>query len=114
MTFCEGCKHSRIFQSFRYALECAIIPQPPHACCLYIVWFIKLTGYFRAGGTTATAEDLERMFFVMEQNGLLKPARILTGRFASYNLQFARIGNGHGHWQATFLVQKRSPSWQIP
>ena len=58
---------------------------------LYIVWFIKL-GYFRAGGTKATAEELERMFFVMEQNGLLKPERILTGK-----LQIARIGNGHGH-----------------
>jgi pyridoxine kinase len=48
---------------------------------LVIVWFINLTGYFRAGGTKATAEDLERMFFVMEQNGLLKPARILTGGY---------------------------------
>jgi len=31
------------------------------------------------GGTKSTAEELERMFSVMEQNGLLKPTRILTG-----------------------------------
>lgn len=32
------------------------------------------------GGTKATAEELERMFSVMEQNGLLRPTRVLTGR----------------------------------
>ena len=31
-------------------------------------------------GTKATAEELERMFSVMEQNGLLRPTRVLTGR----------------------------------
>jgi pyridoxine kinase len=32
------------------------------------------------GGTKATAEELGRMFAIMEQNGLLKPTRVLTGR----------------------------------
>ncbi len=33
------------------------------------------------GGTKATAEELERMFSIMEQNGILRPSRILTGMF---------------------------------
>ncbi|KAH9962620.1 Ribokinase-like protein [Russula dissimulans] len=41
--------------------------------------FSNHSGYHRIGGTKATAEELERMFSVMQQNGLLKPARILTG-----------------------------------
>jgi hypothetical protein len=43
------------------------------------VYFIKISGYTRMDGTKATAEELERMFSVMEQNGLLRPTRILTG-----------------------------------
>ncbi|KAH9995087.1 Ribokinase-like protein [Russula vinacea] len=41
--------------------------------------FSNHSGYNRMGGTKATAEELERMFSVMEQNGLLRPTRILTG-----------------------------------
>lgn len=41
--------------------------------------FSNHSGYTRMGGTKATAEELERMFSVMEQNGLLRPTRILTG-----------------------------------
>jgi len=41
--------------------------------------FSNHSGYHRIGGTKATAEELERMFSVMEQNGLLRPARVLTG-----------------------------------
>ncbi|KAH9981946.1 Ribokinase-like protein [Russula compacta] len=41
--------------------------------------FSNHTGYYRVDGTKATAEELGRVFSVMEQNGLLKPARILTG-----------------------------------
>jgi hypothetical protein len=39
----------------------------------------KFSGYARMGGTKATAEELERMLSVMEQNGLLRHTRILTG-----------------------------------
>jgi pyridoxine kinase len=41
--------------------------------------FSNHSGYNRIGGTKATAEELERMFSVMEQNGLLSPTRVLTG-----------------------------------
>ena len=44
----------------------------------YVVY--QISGYNRMGGTKATAEELERMFSVMEQNGLLRPTRVLTGR----------------------------------
>jgi hypothetical protein len=47
--------------------------------CLTFLLF-QISGYNRMGGTKATAEELERMFSVMEQNGLLRPTRILTGR----------------------------------
>ncbi|KAI9507672.1 Ribokinase-like protein [Russula earlei] len=43
------------------------------------VEFSNHSGYHRVGGTKATAEELERMFSVMEQNGLLRPKRVLTG-----------------------------------
>jgi len=49
--------------------------------------FIKIAGYQRSDGTKATAEELERMFSVMEQNGLLGPTRILTGRLRPDNIK---------------------------
>lgn len=49
--------------------------------------FVKFAGYLRSGGTKATAEELERMFSVMEQNGLLRPTRILTGRLRPDNVK---------------------------
>ncbi|KAI0289574.1 Ribokinase-like protein [Russula brevipes] len=47
--------------------------------CVNTVDFSNHSGYHRVGGTKATAEELDRMFSVMEQNGLLSPTRILTG-----------------------------------
>ncbi|KAI9440715.1 Ribokinase-like protein [Lactarius indigo] len=41
--------------------------------------FSNHSGYRRFGGTKASAEELDAMFSAMEQNGLLKPTRILTG-----------------------------------
>ncbi|KAI0272795.1 Ribokinase-like protein [Gloeopeniophorella convolvens] len=41
--------------------------------------FSNHAGYRRLRGTKATAEELTDMFSVLEQNGFLKPARILTG-----------------------------------
>ena len=59
-------------------------------------WFIKnFTGYQRSGGTKATAEELERMFSVMEQNGLLGPTRILTGRLRPDNVKSPALEMGH-------------------
>ncbi len=45
-----------------------------------LIQYIKPIGYRRFGGTKASAEELGAMFSAMEQNGLLKPARVLTGK----------------------------------
>ena len=36
-------------------------------------------GYGRFGGSRASAEDLSKIFEIMEQNELLLPERLLTG-----------------------------------
>ncbi|KZV72189.1 Ribokinase-like protein [Peniophora sp. CONT] len=41
--------------------------------------FSNHAGYHRAGGTKATATELANMFTIMEDNGFLKPSRLLTG-----------------------------------
>ena len=65
-------------------------------------WFIKLVGYGRIGGTKATAEDLERRFSAMEQNGLLKPTRILTGTLHPRCKQYPQISRiVNGPWTLT-------------
>ena len=46
----------------------------------YCNYVFQISGYNRTSGTKATAEELERMLSVMEQNGLLRPARVLTGK----------------------------------
>ena len=59
------------------------------------------------GGTKSTAEELERMFSVMEQNGLLRPTRILTGTLMPNRSQ--RIDRYSQSTQALYLVQKLCP-----
>lgn len=39
-----------------------------------------MTGYGRFGGSRATAEELAKLFGLMEQNGLLLCERLLTGK----------------------------------
>ncbi|KAI0251785.1 Ribokinase-like protein [Lactifluus subvellereus] len=41
--------------------------------------FSNHAGYRRSSGTKATPKELDDMFFILEQNGFLKPARVLTG-----------------------------------
>ncbi|KAI0247911.1 Ribokinase-like protein [Lactifluus subvellereus] len=43
------------------------------------VHFSNHAGYRRSSGTKATPKELDDMFFILEQNGFLKPARVLTG-----------------------------------
>lgn len=38
------------------------------------------SGYGRAGGTKASAEELNNIFGGMDQNELLRPDRLLTGK----------------------------------
>ncbi|EPQ56186.1 Ribokinase-like protein [Gloeophyllum trabeum ATCC 11539] len=44
--------------------------------------FSNHTGYGRFGGSRTTAEELSQMFRALEENGLLKPSRLLTGYIA--------------------------------
>ena len=38
-------------------------------------------GYGRFGGSKAHADDLSKIFSIMEENGLLHPERLLTGMY---------------------------------
>ncbi|TFK48479.1 Ribokinase-like protein [Heliocybe sulcata] len=44
--------------------------------------FSNHTGYGRFGGSRTTAEELSEMFRALEENGLLRPSRLLTGYIA--------------------------------
>ncbi|KAI0254561.1 hypothetical protein BJV78DRAFT_1185207, partial [Lactifluus subvellereus] len=37
-------------------------------------------GYRQSSGTKATPKELDDMLFILEQNGFLKPARVLTSK----------------------------------
>ncbi|KZT20985.1 Ribokinase-like protein [Neolentinus lepideus HHB14362 ss-1] len=44
--------------------------------------FSNHTGYGRFGGSRTTAEELSEIFCALEENGLLRPSRLLTGYIA--------------------------------
>ena len=73
-----------------------------NACLIY-----QISGYYRVDGTKATAEELGRMFSVMEQNGLLKPARILTGTVTASDITSSRP---KVDIQVSYLAQRLCPS----